>query len=278
MAKPRLGQHFLTDVSFLRPILDAAEITAQDAVVEVGPGKGILTKALCAQAGHVLALELDERLANMLHERLGKKENLEVRLQDARRVDWAQIASTLRARGFQQVKMVSNLPYYLATQMVIHALAAPQGCDRLVVMVQDEVARRMAAGPGGREYSAYSVALQYYGVPQYIIKVPPGAFNPPPKVSSAVVRIDRRAQPPVALNNPDEFFFIVHAMFTHRRKTIRRCLQGSAGVPAQAAWDQGLERAGIDPQRRPETLSLEEMARLVNGLDVGADSHVHPEL
>jgi 16S rRNA (adenine1518-N6/adenine1519-N6)-dimethyltransferase len=112
------------------------------------------------------------------------------------------------------------------------------------------------------------VALQYYGVPTYIVKVPPQAFNPPPKVSSAVVRIDRRAVPPVALNNPDAFFFIVHAMFTHRRKTLRRCLQGSAGVPGQAAWDLGLARAGLDPQRRPETLSLEEMARLVHTVEI----------
>jgi 16S rRNA (adenine1518-N6/adenine1519-N6)-dimethyltransferase len=267
MAKPRLGQHFLSDTSFLRPILEAAEVTGEDAIVEVGPGKGILTKALCAQAGRVLALELDERLANHLHERLGLKENLEVRLQDARRVDWAQTAAELRTRGFKQVKLVSNLPYYLATQMVIHALAAEQGCDRLVVMVQDEVARRMCAGPGGKEYSAYSVALQYYGIPSYVIKVPPQAFNPPPKVSSAVVRIDRRAQPPVKLDDPDAFFFIVHAMFTHRRKTIRRCLQGSTGVPGQAVWDRGLERAGLDPQRRPETLSMEELARLVNGIE-----------
>ncbi|NTV51486.1 MAG: ribosomal RNA small subunit methyltransferase A [Candidatus Firestonebacteria bacterium] len=274
MAKPRLGQHFLADTSFLTPILDAAEITPQDAVVEVGPGKGILTKALCAQAGHVLALELDERLANHLHERLGLKKNLEVRLQDARRVNWEETAAGLRARGFAQVKLVSNLPYYLATQMVIHALAAPQGCDRLVVMVQDEVARRMCAVPGGKDFSAYSVALQYYGVPSYIVKVPPQAFNPPPKVSSAVVRIDRRPAPPVVLSDPDAFFFIVHAMFTHRRKTVRRCLQGSAGVPGQADWDRALEKAGIDFRRRPETLSIEELANIVSALQ----AHNRPDV
>jgi 16S rRNA (adenine1518-N6/adenine1519-N6)-dimethyltransferase len=267
MSKPRLGQHFLADISFLQPIMDAAEVTSADAIVEVGPGKGVLTKGLCERAGHVLALELDERLANRLHERLGARANLEVRLQDARQVDWTAISGELRAKGYQQVKLVSNLPYYLATQMVIHSLAAPQGCDRLVVMVQEEVARRMCAVPGGKEYSAYSVALQYYGVPSFVVRVPAKAFNPPPRVSSAVVRIDRRPNPPVALRDPEKFFFIVHAMFTHRRKTVRRCLQGSAGVPNQAAWDAALEKAGIDSQRRPETLSMEDLARLVEAVE-----------
>jgi 16S rRNA (adenine1518-N6/adenine1519-N6)-dimethyltransferase len=131
----------------------------------------------------------------------------------------------------------------------------------------------MCAQPGGKEYSAYTVAVQYYGETKYVIKVPPKAFNPPPKVSSAIVRLDRRVRPPVVLENPDFFFFMVHAMFTHRRKTVRRCLQGSKGVPAQAQWDQALEKAGIDSQRRPETLSLEDLAAIVRALG-GPDAAV----
>jgi len=261
-----LGQHFLKDQGYLAPILKAAELTREDAVIEVGPGKGVMTRGLTDAAGKVLALELDERLANRLHERLGARPNLEIRREDARRVDWTAVCGELRAAGFSRVKLVSNLPYYLATQMVIHALAAPGGCDRLVVMVQEEVARRMCAAPGGKEYSAYSVALQYYGLPSFIIRVPAKAFDPPPKVSSAVVRIDRRPAPPVALKDPDRFMFIVHAMFTHRRKTLRRCLQGSIGVPELPLWEAALAQAGIDPQRRPETLSLEELAGIVNAL------------
>lgn len=269
MSKPRLGQHFLKDQGYLAPILKAAGLTPQDAVVEVGPGKGVLTRGLTEVAGKVLALELDERLANRLHERLGARTNLEVRLQDARRVDWTAVCAELRAAGFAQVKLVSNLPYYLATQMVIHALAAPGGCDRLVVMVQEEVALRMCAAPGGKAYSAYSVALQYYGRPAFVVRVPPKAFDPPPKVFSAVVRIDRRPEPPVAVKDAERFLFIVHAMFTHRRKTVRRCLQGAPGAPAQPAWEAALAAADIDPQRRPETLALEELARIINAVETG---------
>lgn len=266
MPRPRLGQHFLTDLSYLEPILAAAELGPEDAVIEVGPGKGALTRALTERARRVLALEVDERLADRLHERLGARASLEVRRQDARRADWSALGRELRGAGFARVKLVANLPYYLATQMVIHALAAPEGPDRLVVMVQDEVARRMCAGPGGKEYSAYSVAVQYHGAPNYIVRVPPKAFQPPPRVSSAVVCIDRRKDPPVRAADPERFLFLVHAMFTHRRKTVRRCLQGLTGVPGPAAWDTALAAADVDPQRRPETLSLEEFARIANAL------------
>jgi len=270
LAKPRLGQHFLKDLSYLQPILKAAELGPQDAVIEVGPGKGALTRALTEHAGRVLALEVDARLADRLHERLGARTNLEVRQADARRLDWTALARELRVFGFSRVKLVSNLPYYLATQMVIHALAAPGGCDRLVVMVQDEVAQRMCAQPGGKDYSAYSVALQYYGLPTYVVRVPPKAFLPPPRVSSAVVRIDRRTEPPVSVADSERFLFIVHAMFTHRRKTVRRCLQGLTGLPAQPEWEHALAQAQVDPVRRPETLSVEELARIVNALSVPA--------
>jgi 16S rRNA (adenine1518-N6/adenine1519-N6)-dimethyltransferase len=265
MAKPRLGQHFLTDRSYLKSILDAAELTVRDAIIEVGPGKGVLTQALVRSAGKVLALEVDARLVARVSEKLEAAKNLEVRHQDARRVDWAQLAEALRAEGWDHVKLVANLPYYLASQMVIHALAAP-ALERLVVMVQEEVARRMCATPGGKDYSAFSIAVQYYGAPRFVVRVPPKAFRPPPRVSSAVVCIDRREKPPVEVADPDRFFFIVHAMFTHRRKTVRRCLTGLDNMPDASRWEAALAQAGIDSQRRPETLSLNELAALVNAL------------
>jgi len=266
MPKPRLGQHFLVDLSFLDLIIKSAELSREDAVIEVGPGKGVLTKALLAHAGKVLALELDERLANRLHEKLGHNQNLEIRHQDARRVDWQALNLELRQKGYKKVKMISNLPYYLATQMVIHLLAAPDGCERIVVMVQEEVARRMCAQPGVKDYSAYSIAVQYYGEPSFIEKVPASAFQPPPRVSSAIVRIDRRPTPLIDLSNPEYFFIIVHAMFTHRRKTLRKCLQGIPGMPELSAWEKALDRAGIDSKRRPETLDMGEIARIVTAL------------
>ena len=267
MAKPRLGQHFLRDRRYLAPILAAADLTPSDGVIEVGPGKGALTRELVRRAGRVLALEVDPRYADGLHARLGHAGNLEVRLQDARRIDWSRTVDEVRAAGVRTVKLVANLPYYLATQMVIHALSAPGALSRLVVMVQDEVARRMCAEPGSRTYSAYTVAVRYYGVPDYVVKVPPAAFAPPPRVASAVVRIERRDAPPVRVPDPGVFFLLVQAMFTHRRKTLRRCLQGLRGMPAQPAWEAALHAAGLDGGRRPETLSLEELARLVRAVE-----------
>ena len=178
MKKPKLGQHFLADYSYVLKAIQAAEIDEQDAIIEVGPGKGVLTKALLKKARHVIALELDERLANRLHEKLGHNDNLEIRLNDARYVDWSEINTELLQKGYQRVKLVANLPYYLASQMVIHVLAAKQSCNRIVVMVQDEVAKHMCAKPGTKESSSFSIAVQYYGIPKYITKVPAGAFNP----------------------------------------------------------------------------------------------------
>ncbi|MCK5217940.1 ribosomal RNA small subunit methyltransferase A [bacterium] len=267
MPKPRLGQHFLVDLSFLGLITKSAELSRTDAVIEVGPGKGVLTKALLAQAGMVLAMEIDERLANRLHEKLGHSENLEIRHQDARRVDWQAVNLELRQKGYKKVKMVSNLPYYLATQMVIHLLATQDGCERIVIMVQEEVARRMCAQPGGRDYSAYSIAVQYYGKPSFIKKVPASAFQPPPRVSSAIVCIDRRSTPPIELSNPEYFFILVHGMFMHRRKTLRKCLQGVSGMPTLLVWEKAIAQAGIDFKRRPETLDMGEVARIVTALE-----------
>lgn len=262
MKKPRLGQHFLIDTSFVAKALQAAEVSENDAIIEVGPGKGILTKNLLKKAGRVVALELDERLANRLHEKLGENRNLEIKLQDARYVDWSSLIHDLRCQGYSRIKMVSNLPYYLASQMVIHLLACQETCDRVVIMVQDEVGRRMCADPGGKDFGAYSVTVQYYAQAKYIVKVPARAFSPPPRVSSAIIRLDHREQPLVEVKDPEQFFYLVHAMFSHRRKTLRNCLQGSARVPDLADWEAALNRANIDPRRRPETVSIPELARI----------------
>jgi 16S rRNA (adenine1518-N6/adenine1519-N6)-dimethyltransferase len=266
MPKPRLGQHFLIDMSVLHKTLVAAELAPEDGVIEVGPGKGILTKQLVKLAGRVIALELDERLANGMHERLGHIANLEIRKADARYVSWPELSGELFSHGMQRIKLVANLPYYLATQMVLHALAPETNIATLVIMVQYEVAQRMLAQPGEKNYSSFSVAIQYLGLPRQIVKIPPSAFRPAPRVASAVVRIDRHPQPPIALQDPGAFFWLVREMFKHRRKTLRKCLIGSRSPITQEQWDAVLSEAGIDSQLRPESLSLPHFAHLTTSL------------
>ncbi len=262
MKKPIYGQHFLKHIHYALKAVEEAGVTAEDAIIEVGPGKGVLTKYLLAKAGFVQALEIDPRFINKLKEKFAGSVNFEVRHADARYVEWDEIIDGLSSRGYSSVKLVANLPYYMATQMVLHVLGARKTCNLLVVMVQDEVARRMCAGPGGKEYSSLSVAVQYYSQPYYVCKVPANAFAPPPRISSAIVRLEKRATPAVAVDSADMFLYLVRLIFTHRRKTLRNCLQGLLHAPPQDRWEQALSAARIDPQRRPETVSLEEFAAI----------------
>lgn len=262
MKKPIYGQHFLKHIHFAAKAAEEADLTQEDAVIEVGPGKGVLTKYLLAKAGFVLALEIDQRFIEKLKEKFAGSQNFEVRHADARYIKWDEIIAGLRSKGHSQVKLVANLPYYMATQMVLHVLAAKMICNRLVVMVQDEVAKRMCAGPGGKEYSSLSAAVQYYSQPYYVCKVPAKAFAPPPLISSAIIRLDRRGSPAVRVENEEMFLYLIRLVFTHRRKTLRNCLQGLTQAPGQEKWEAALSAAGLDSQRRPETVSLEEFAVL----------------
>jgi 16S rRNA (adenine1518-N6/adenine1519-N6)-dimethyltransferase len=262
MKKPRYGQHFLKHIHFAIKAVEEAELTSNEAVIEVGPGKGILTKYLLPKAGFVLTLEIESKFIDKLKEKFSGHENIEIRHADARFLEWDTLIDYLKGKGYARVKLVANLPYYMATQMVMHVLAAKAICSRLVVMVQDEVARRMCAPPGGKEYSSLSVAIQFYSTPRYVCKVPATAFAPPPLVSSAIVRLDRRVSPPVLVDSEEMFLYLVRQVFTHRRKTLRNCLQGLPQAPFQEKWEEALSAAGIDSQRRPETVSLEEFARI----------------
>lgn len=260
-----LGQYFLVDSSILSQIVDAAGLTSQDLVLEVGPGLGALTRQLVRQAGRVVAIDLDPQLAASLPQRLGHPPNLTAVEADARTVDLVPLLG--RSTPY---KVVANLPYYAANPIVRRFLEVEPKPQLMVVMVQREVAQSMAAAPGAM--TLLSVAVQFYAVPTLICYVPPESFRPRPKVTSAVVRLELRPRPAVEVADPDSFFALVRAGFSAPRKQLRNSLSHGLGEPA-AVIGQMLESQELDGSRRPQTLTLEEWARVFNAWsELGATS------
>lgn len=260
-AKRSLGQNFLVDRRVLARIVDAAELSPTDQVLEIGPGRGILTERLAESAGRVTAVELDDALVERLSARFADRPSVRIVAGDARTVEVGELLDV--SAGY---KLVANLPYYAATPIVRRFLEMDDGPSLMVVMVQREVARAMTASPG--QMSLLSVATQLYASPRIIASVPPRAFRPPPKVTSAVVRIDVYDRPALRLRSEREFFDLVRAGFSARRKQLRNALSQGLSLPT-ADVERLLARAGIDPKRRAETLSLAEWGSLheAAGLD-----------
>lgn len=253
-AKKSLGQHFLADRRVIASIVDAADISADDLVVEIGPGRGALTRPLVDRAGRLMAVEMDDILAVRLREKYADRLNLSVLTEDAREVDIDALAP-----GGAPYKVVANLPYYAASPIVRRFLEADRKPTLMVVTVQREVALEMVAKPG--QMGLLSVAVQLYGAPRIVATVPPRAFRPPPKVTSSVVRIDVFPEPAVAFESVDEFFGVVKAGFSARRKQLHNSIARGLGLEPETARSL-LAEAGIDPTRRAQTLSLDEWAAL----------------
>lgn len=255
-ADKRLGQNFLVDEQIVNKIITAAELTAADTVLEVGPGIGTLTQALATTGAQIVAVELDRRLLPVLAKTLAGYDNIEIINDDILQLD---IRKAVPKENF---KVVANLPYYITTPIIFNLLEQKLPMERMVAMVQKEVAERMVAKPGGKDYGALSVAIQYYTEPEIAFVVPPGSFVPPPSVDSAVIVCKRRQEPPVEVVEEKLFFRVVKAAFSVRRKMLSNALK-NMGIDSEqtAEW---LELAGIDGKRRGETLSLEEFAALTN--------------
>ena len=261
-AGPRksLGQHFLCDLRVVGRIIDAADLSPADTVVEIGPGRGVLTRRLVQEAGRVVALELDARLCDELPGRLGFPSNLQCILADAREADLPAVIASQSEGAPSRYKVIGNLPYYAANPIIRRVLESIPPPSTALVMVQKEVADSMTAKPG--TMGLLSVATQCYAEARLVCSVPPSAFRPPPKVRSAVVRLDIRETPAVGPANRDVFFEVVRAGFSAPRKQLHNSL--SRGLKVEpGAGAAVLERAGIDGRRRPATLGLEEWAAVV---------------
>ena len=262
--KKKYGQNFITDTNLLRKIVSSADVGPDDIIVEIGPGAGTLTRALASAAKCVIAIEIDAELAPIITESLAGCDNFHLVLGDALDLDLdALVAEKTGAPA--RYKIVANLPYYITTPLVMHFLEQGFAIDRIVIMVQREVAERFQAVPGTKAYGAVTVALSYYGDVRLAFMVPRTLFTPQPDVDSAVVDIRPYAQKPHEARDPALFRQLVKAAFGQRRKTLSNALKAS-GLPPEAL-SQALDECAIDPKRRGETLSVAEFVALSNVLD-----------
>ncbi|MFS3931000.1 16S rRNA (adenine(1518)-N(6)/adenine(1519)-N(6))-dimethyltransferase RsmA [Bacillus sp. 1780r2a1] len=265
--KKSLGQNFLIDTNILNRIVDHAELTEETGAIEIGPGIGALTEQLAKRAKKVLAFEIDQRLLPILADTLSPYPHAKVIHQDVLK---ANLKETLAQEfeGIEDLMVVANLPYYVTTPILMKLLEEQIPVRGIVVMLQKEVADRIAAKPGTKEYSSLSIAIQYYTEAETVMIVPKTVFNPQPNVDSAVIRLIRRDEPAVKVKNESFFFKVVRASFGQRRKTILNNLVNNLpnGKANKAAIEQALSEASVDPKRRGETLSIEEFGKLSDEL------------
>ncbi|WP_422448498.1 16S rRNA (adenine(1518)-N(6)/adenine(1519)-N(6))-dimethyltransferase RsmA [Thermoanaerobacterium sp. DL9XJH110] len=261
----RLGQHFLTDEAPVLAMIEAAGISKTDGVLEIGPGLGILTVKLCERAGKVVAVEKDRELVPVLDKVTSDFKNICIIEDDVLKLDLSDIRKSYFASDF---KVVANLPYYITSPIIMKIIDNRHMIPVAVVMVQKEVAERLVAPPGKKDYGILSIAVQLYADVDIICPVKRDAFIPPPRVDSAVVRLSLRQSTRVPVENEPLFFKVVEAAFGERRKTVKNSLKRRLGIPgAGDAVDRALKEARIDPDRRGETLSLEEFAALTRAIE-----------
>src|SRR3712207_4595818 len=255
-----LGQNFLTDQNVLDDIVNGSSVCEEDFVIEIGPGVGTLTKELLKKAKKVCAVELDSELIPILTEELKDFPNFELIHKDALKVDFNELIGEEKS-----VKVVANLPYYVTTPIIARLLKEGYKFKSLTIMIQKEVAERIASEPNCKEYGALSILVQYYCDTEILRKVPPTCFIPQPKVDSIIIKLDRLDEPRVKVKDEELFFKIVRQSFNMRRKTLRNAIK-SLGDVSGADIDRAFNDAGIDPRRRGETLSIEEFGKVADSV------------
>lgn len=265
--KKSLGQNFLIDPNILKRIVDHAQITNETGTIEIGPGIGALTEHLARSSKKVVAFEIDQRLLPILKETLSPYDNVEIIHQDVLKAD-VKTVMTEKFTNISDVMVVANLPYYVTTPIIMKLLEDKLPIRGIVVMLQKEVAERISAQPGTKDYGSLSIAIQYYTTAEVVMTVPKTVFVPQPNVDSAIIRLTRRDKPAVEMKDESFFFQVIKACFAQRRKTILNNLtnQLPLGKEKKDSIIHALEAAAIDPSRRGETLSIQEYARLSDEL------------
>lgn len=276
-AKKSLGQNFLTDAQVSRRIVSSVSPQPSDLIIEIGPGTGALTRLLVESSGYVVAVEIDARLIEELQRKItaDSLSNLSIIEADALKVDWAGLI-TAAGKSWQKInacedqprtRVVANLPYYISTPIIERLIALRRSIFDMTLMLQNEVVERIASAPGSRDYGYLSVLVQYYAVATKLFEVPPAAFSPAPKVQSAIIRLTVRETPAVNVRDEAKFFALVRASFAQRRKTVFNNLKAAArSLEFADDFDKALRAAGIDSQRRAETLTIVEFSALYHSL------------
>ena len=259
----KFGQNFLINTGVLEDIIDAAEVTDEDMVLEIGPGIGTMTQYLCENARQVIAVEIDTNLIPILKDTLSAYDNVRIINDDILKVDINELAREYN--NGRPIKVVANLPYYITTPIIMGLLESHVPIESITVMVQKEVADRMQAGPGTKDYGALSLAVQYYSKPQIVVNVPPSCFMPQPKVGSTVISLRSHQQPVVQVEDEKLMFKVIRASFNQRRKTLANGLNNYGGINlTKEQIQQSIEELGVPVNIRGEALSLEQFACLSN--------------
>lgn len=258
-ANKKLGQNFLINEEIINQIIEKADVNKNDTIIEIGPGLGSLTAKLLENANKVIAIELDSNMSNILKERFCLYDNFELIEKDVLKVDLNEIVEK-----YDSVKVVANLPYYITTPIIMKLLEERLKLKSITVMVQKEVGERFCAVPNSKEYGAITISINYYTKPEIIIDVPKENFEPMPEVDSCVIKLDVRNVPPVELKNEKDFFNLIKAGFSQRRKTINNSL-ASMGISKEKIKSI-LEKLGIDSKLRAENLTMEQFADISNNM------------
>lgn len=269
-----LGQNFLVDRNIIEKIIDAAELTENTLVIEIGPGMGALTQVAAEKAGKVIAVEIDRHLIPVLGEVVGHLDNVEIINQDILKTDINELIESEKKNfatsdhEIDKVVILGNLPYYITTPIIMGILERQIEMDTMVIMMQKEVAERIVAEPGGKTYGALSIACQFFCETNYVTTVPRTVFQPQPKVDSAVLRLDKRTELPweIGAGGRKLFFEVVRAGFNRRRKTLLNALT-ALGMDKEDLKSI-LDEAGVEPSRRAETLSIQEFANVANAIGI----------
>lgn len=259
-----LGQNFLIDEGALGSIIEAADLTEKDAVLEIGPGFGTLTQKLAQNAGKVVSVEIDKTVIPILEENLKDFSNFKVICDDVMKIDLKKLIKE-EFKGYN-VKVAANLPYYITTPIIMMLLESRVEFESLVIMVQKEVAERLCASPSKKDYGAITLSVDYFADASIVTNVPPTSFMPPPKVTSSVVKMVLRKEKKVNPINEALFFKVVKASFAQRRKTLVNAL-ANGGVASKDVILNALKNLGIDEKRRGETLSIEEFSSIADYIE-----------
>lgn len=262
-----LGQNFLIDEDVLDRIVEGSGVDGSTYILEIGPGFGTLTQRLCAVAKKVVAVEIDDMAADILSENLAECDNLKIVRGDILKIDLNKLIDD-EFGDDAKIKVVANLPYYITTPILMMLLEGDYPIDSITVMIQKEVAERLSATPGGKEYGAITLSVQYRCTATPVAIAPPSSFMPPPKVTSEVIRLDLRDKPPVEVNDEKMLFKVIKAAFAQRRKTLLNTLSNSRSFKmSKDEISKMLLSLGIEPQRRGETLSIEEYAKISDNIE-----------